>query len=373
MNTSHIQAIILAAGASTRFNTGSSKLIVPLCGQELILYPVKALHSLNISQTVVVGHYKEQVIEACQKAEAQNIQFVDQKQQRGTGDALLSTRATWNKDHLLVINGDMPLITAEIIKKLCDIHLQHNCAMTFITAHYAEPGGYGRVIKEEDNPIKIVENRDFTGDVAIDCCINAGIYIFNRAFLEESINNLTIHENSSEFYITDLVEIAHKNKKQVKTVQVSFDSIRGVNTLKELWECEQIKRACLMSYWMEQGVRFPMAHKVHIEVDVEIGAGSTIESGVQLLKGTKIGKNCVIEPYSIIDNAIIEDNVCVKSHSIIKDSTIKKQSCVGPFTYIHNKSILAEHSLIGSFIEMSENKHTCTKEKKMTYLGDTVA
>lgn len=368
----NIQAVILAAGSSSRFKTGTSKLLVPLCGQQLILYPINVVEKLNLPTTIVIGHNKEEIQQSVkQHKTSNNISFVEQKEQRGTGDAFLCSSAQWRSDHILVLNGDMPLITSDIIQSLIEKHVETDSAISFATAHFPEPGGYGRVIRK-NGKIEIIENRDFTGDVSVDCCINAGLYLFKKSFVQEAIRNLQPHGNSNEFYITDLIKIASDNGLGVETIQVAFDTIRGINTLKELWACEQIKRGQLMSYWMDEGVRFPMAHKVHIEIDVEIGAGTIIESGVQLLKGTKIGKNSCVGPYSVIDSCIIGDKVEIKSHTVIKDSIIKSGACVGPFAHIHDSSVIEEEAVVGSFVEVVRSTIGAkTKAKHLAYLGDT--
>jgi len=230
----NIQAIVLAAGKATRFNTGTTKLTQKICGQEMVLYLTKVLAQMKIPTTLVVGYQKEQVIETVKQHHGDTITFVTQEEQLGTGHALMCTKPQWDSEHLLILNGDMPLIAQDIIQELYDKHCATQAAMSFVVAHSADPAGYsyGRVI-QKDGSIQIVEAKHFEGDTHEHCFVNAGIYIISRSFLESAITEIKKNEKSKEFYITDLVKIAGDHKKTVSTTLASFDRIRGVNDLQD--------------------------------------------------------------------------------------------------------------------------------------------
>jgi bifunctional UDP-N-acetylglucosamine pyrophosphorylase/glucosamine-1-phosphate N-acetyltransferase len=371
-----IQGVVLAAGKATRFRSHKSKLLEPLCGRPMIVYVTDLLQSSNIQTTYVVGyqaHTVQQTIESSLTDHDTHATFVLQEEQKGTGHALLISQPTWTGDHILVMNGDMPLITRETLNQLIEHHLIAQASATFVIAHNADPDqkGYGRIVKQ-NNSIKIVEAKDFSGDLNEHCCINAGIYIFERKFLEHHINALTQNNAAHEFYITDLIQIASDNNLRVETVTTSFDQIRGVNTFKELWAAEQIKRGELISNHLDHGVRFGSPHTVHIDIDITIGAGTTIGSGVRIEQGTHIGSNCVIEPLVILDNATIEDNCTVYSHSIIRNAVVKKNAHIGPFAHIHEGTIIETGSIIGNFVEIKRSTFGAeSKAKHHAYISDT--
>jgi bifunctional UDP-N-acetylglucosamine pyrophosphorylase/glucosamine-1-phosphate N-acetyltransferase len=204
-----------------------------------------------------------------------------------------------------------------------------------------------------------------------DCFVNAGIYVFKKDFLKKYVTSLAPHENSNEIYLTDLIEIAHKNKLTVSTVNAPFDTVRGVNTLKELWAAEQIQRSAIIEHWMSQGVRFSYAQSTHIDVDVTIGSGTCIEAGVQLLSGTRIGKQCTVKSYACIKNSILSDQVTIQSHTVVTDATIGELCVVGPFAHIHNNSVIGSESIIGNFVEVTKSSiaHK-TKIKHLSYIGN---
>jgi bifunctional UDP-N-acetylglucosamine pyrophosphorylase/glucosamine-1-phosphate N-acetyltransferase len=305
-----IQAIVLAAGQGSRFNTGISKLITPVCGQPMIVYPLKTITAAVSSITVIVGFQKEAVQQCIINASLPSITFVEQQEQLGTGHAVLCSRPYWHADHLLIINGDMPLITDDIIQKLCLLHNSQQAAISFVIAHHVEAtSAYGRVV-QKDGSIQIVEKKHFTENVATHPYINAGIYLINRTFLERYLPTLKQH-STHEFYITDLVEVANKNSLPVALLDAPYDTIRGVNTLQELAAVEQIMCMQRIHYWMERGVRFILPHTSYIEHTVTIGKATVIGAGAQLMGTTHIGEFCTIDPYTILHNQVVHNNAHV--------------------------------------------------------------
>lgn len=368
----NIQAIILAAGKSTRFNTEQTKLAQTLCGTAMILFPTKLLQQLQITTTVVVGYQQDVIKKIISDEHGDTIAFVAQENQKGTGHALACTKNSWEKNNILVMNGDVPLVTAEIIESLYNEHIQHNAAISFVTSCNpdATNTSYGRVITTETS-IAIVEAKDFVGNINDNHPINAGIYLINKDFLHNYSAMLTDSNASKEFYITDLVSIASNNNLPVATINAPFDTIRGINTFNELEKAEQIKRSHLIQHWMNNGVRFSFATNVHLDCNVTIGQGSYIGNGVHLRGNTAIGKNCTVAEFSSLDNVIMEDNTTINSHCLIKDTYIKSGSKVGPFAHLHSNVTAGPNTTIGNFVEVKNSTIGAnTKAKHLTYIGD---
>lgn len=330
-----VQAIILAAGRSRRFMGPKSKLISPLCGQEMVLFVTSVLEKLNMESLVVVGHQKELMIDIINKHHKAIFSFIEQETQGGTGHAVVCTKSHWHKDHILVVNGDMPLITTDIIEALYKKHIQSNAALSFVVAHNVDPltGAFGRIV-EKKGAIAIVEAKDFAGRIQDHPYINAGIYLVSRAFLENSISHLKQHGNSQEWYITDLVEIACASREKICTVDVPFDRVRGINTISELAAAQEIVRRDIIEYWMQKGVIFTMPSTVHIDKSVHIGNNCVIHAGVQLLGSTHIGNFACIFPYAVLNNMHVGDCVTVGAHSVLSDSIVEKNKILPAFTHI---------------------------------------
>lgn len=369
----HMQAIILAAGKSTRLKTGQNKLLEKICGQPMIIFATKLFESLDVSTTVVIGYQKE-LIKKCLSNHhtSDNITFAVQENQQGTAHALECTREHWKKDHILIMNGDMPLVTAEIIQSLYEKHIESDATLSFAMAHHTDPNtSYGRVVKNE-HTIKVIEAKEFKGNSTDHCCINAGIYLVKRSFLEQHIHAIKPNEVSKEFHITDLIEKASEAGKTIATISAPFDYIRGINNQHELWAAEQIQRSNIIKYWMEHGVRFSVAHNVHIDLDVTIGQGSYIGCGVHLLYGTKIGNNCKVHEYATLEKVTVGDNGIIYPFSIIKNSTIGNGAQVGPFAHIRENSVIADQAVVGNFVEVKSSiVGAASKAKHLTYIGDT--
>lgn len=306
-----LQAILLAAGGSTRFNTDKTKLGYDICGQKMIIRALSPMITHDIPTTVVVGHQKEDVTQIITEAEIPHISFVEQKERLGTGHAVLVTQKFWQADHILVMNGDMPLVTPEVIKQLWQTHLHNNATISIATTYCVDPEiAYGRIV-ETEGKVEVIEAKHFTEAITDYPYVNAGIYLIRRDFLEIYLPHVQQNRVTKEFYITDLIKLASDNGYTITTSEAPFETIHGVNTLKQLAHVEQVKRTELIEHWMKQGVHFIMPHTVHIDEQVTIGKGTVIGAGVQLHGNTHIGTNCTIEPYCILENAVITDNQIV--------------------------------------------------------------
>ncbi len=363
------QAIVLAAGRSSRFNTSAIKLSFTLCGQEMIRYPLNVLKALKIKTLVVVG-YQQEIIRGILDKYSYPVECVEQTIQKGTGHALLCTKPYWTEDTLLILNGDVPLITEAHIAELMKRHRSTDATISFIASYNADPSviGYGRVI-DNGEQVSIVEQREFTGDPARECRLNAGVYLIERAFLEDTLPSLETHP-SGEIFITDLIHKASEQKKKIEIVDIPFDHVRGINTLKELWVAERLMRSDIINSWMAQGVRFIAPESVVIDYDVTLSPDTVVGYGVQLLKGTQVGRKVTIDAFSVLDGAIIGDSAIIHSHSVISHASVHSMAQVGPFARVHQHSTLHAESVVGNFVEVSKTTlgHK-SKAKHLTYLG----
>lgn len=365
-----IQAIVLAAGHASRFGTGSNKQLAKICGQAMILYILKALQELSIPKTVVVGFQAQEVKAEIEHSKIKDINFAYQPKRSGTGDALMCSRELWNKDKILILNGDAPLINPELILDLYKAHKENNAALSICSTFVTDPKGYGRIV-EEDGNVRIVEQKDCNAEQRKINKINPGIYLISKSLLSELIDQITPSPISGEIYVTEIVRLAGLKKEKIYTHPVNYEYVRGVDTLETLFEAEQIKRSELIKNFMAKGVRFTLPQSNHLDIDVKIGKGSVIGAGVHLLEKTEIGENVEVGAYSIIEKSKIENEVIIKSHSVISDSIIKNRAKVGPFAYLRNETILEENSSIGSFVEVKKSRlDSKSKAKHLAYIGD---
>jgi bifunctional UDP-N-acetylglucosamine pyrophosphorylase/glucosamine-1-phosphate N-acetyltransferase len=315
--------------------------------------------------------YQADAVQAeVEKADIKNTAFVLQEEQLGTGHAVACSQETWNRENILILYGDMPLVTKELIENLIQEHQETNATITFLTAMVMDPSGYGRVI-ERDGKFTIIEQKDATPEQCSINRINAGIYVMKRAFLEESIKKIGTSSISGEIYLVDLIKMACDQEQIVHAIQVPYDNVRGVNTLQDLWGVEQIKRSDFIKHWMANGVRFELAQSIHIDINVTIGAGSFIGTGVHLLGDTTIGEECFVGAFSIVSNSTVNDSSTIHSHSVVQNSKIGSNVHVGPFARLHEHVVVGDNAHVGNFVEVKRSIIGAkSRAKHLSYLGD---
>lgn len=234
----NVQAVMLAAGKSRRFGD-QNKMIVHLLGIPMVIRALKPLQTLHIPTTVIVGYEKELVMQTIIDAQFNNIQFAEQKEQLGTGHAVMCAEHTFTKEHIFIAYGDMPLLSEELITRLYNQHIAQKADITFTTAFCTDPANaYGRIVTTKDG-IVIIEKKHFTFDIKDYPYVNAGIYIIKQSVLHRCLPEITINKQSNEFYLTDLIEIGNKYKLKIVPVEVPFEEVQGINTKDEFKKVEE--------------------------------------------------------------------------------------------------------------------------------------
>jgi len=319
----NVEAVILAAGRSSRFVAAKSKLLTPFCGKEMLLYPIEAAQKSNIPVILVLGHQKEAILSLLEEKKVP-ITHVVQDEPRGTAHAVNVARKKLTKETILVLNGDGPMVDENLLEGLLQRHFETDATITFVTAENTDPTlSVGRVFVDDKGTIEIIEDKAFTGDRSLACQINAGIYVIKRTFLDGHIDTIEPYA-WGEVGIPELIKIATEKNERVSTFETAIHRILGINTLKELAYAEKVKRQELVQYWMTQGVRFIDPENTIIDTTVSIGPYTTIGAGVHLLNAAQIGSYVTIGPYAIVDDATIADTVSIEPHAVIHRSQIFK-------------------------------------------------
>ncbi|APW66755.1 UDP-N-acetylglucosamine diphosphorylase/glucosamine-1-phosphate N-acetyltransferase [Poseidonibacter parvus] len=336
--------IILAAGAGTRMKSTTPKVLHKISGKAMLYYSIKEALKLSDDITVVLFHQAQRVKEEMQK-HFSNINYViqDHENYPGTGGAVMGITPKY--EEVLVLNGDMPLIQSEELKKF---DIDATIVMSVLELESAD--GYGRVIVENGAVKKIVEQKDANESELAVTTANAGIYQFNTKFLLDNLPKLSNDNAQSEYYITDLIEIAIKQGKVLKPLAVSEENFKGVNSKVELADAEVIHQNRIKNEFLKQGVIMRLPDTIYIEEGVEIEGESILENGVTLLGNAKI------------------INSHIKTNSIVEDSVLK-DSDIGPMARVRPGSELNETHL-GNFVETKKALLTGVKAGHLTYLGD---
>ena len=365
---------ILAAGMGTRLKSKHPKVLHQIGGRPLLEYVIEAASAVVPAADVyaIIGHEAERVRAA---VDFTGVRFVLQQPQRGTGHALMAARvALQNYDHVLVLSGDVPLIRPETIARLRDFHLSRRAAMTILTAEPPDPTGYGRVVRRvrSDAVLAIVEQKALRPEQRRLREINSGIYAFATRPLFAHIDRLTADNAHREFYLTDMAALLTKAKETVVALKAEdTGEVLGVNTRAELARLDARLRERKCAQLMAAGVTIYRPETCLIDSAVEVGADTVIEPFVQLLGGTRVGKDCCIRSYSVIFGSEIGDNVVVRPGCMIEGSRLAAGAVVGPYSHLRPGSEIGEGAHVGNFVETKKARlGKGSKANHLTYLGD---
>ena len=237
--------VIMAAGKGTRMkNSEKAKVMFEVAGKPMIQHVVDLAVALNSARIIaVVGFYRESVTTYVHRT-SPSVEFAVQEPQLGTGHAVMQAKNLLRdfRGDVLVLSGDVPLLREQTIRELISVHREKNAVATILTADLEDPSGYGRVLRGEgDNVVGIVEHKDATDDQRKVREINSGIYIFDNAHLFDALGHITTHNAQNEYYLTDVFGYYWEHGMKVAAKKaVDFDEVRGVNTVEQLEEANEV-------------------------------------------------------------------------------------------------------------------------------------
>lgn len=367
-------ALILAAGKGTRMKSVTAKVMQPILNEPMLSYTLNALQGCqHVSTAVVVGYGKEEVI-AYVKRDWPHIATIEQKQQKGTGDAVKISSSFWeNYDNLLVLPGDVPLITSDTIDLLMRRHVEKGSALSFISFQASNAVGYGRVVRA-GGVVRIVEEKDATKEELKISEVNSGVYAFSTDALKRHIKSLECKNAQGEYYLTDLVEIFQSAGERVEVVLGEREEeFLGVNDPFQLARTTALLRESILARWMERGVKCVDPSTVWIGPNVLFEGEAFISPNVQIYGRTVVGDRCNIGSFSIIRDCRLESQVHINSHVIIENSSIGREAVVGPFAYLRDGAELMAQAFAGKFVEIKKSKIGArSKVPHLSYIGDAI-
>jgi len=383
-----LKAVILSAGKGTRFKSEKPKVLHEILGKPMIFYVKSAVEWINPDEIIfVVGHKKEEVIKAIN---CNDCKFVEQKEQLGTGHAVLQAEKYIDFDgYVLILNGDTPLIKGQTLKDAVNYlfalinyegrnikdknYKNKEIAGLILTAKLQNPYGYGRIVKGKAGVVeKIVEEKDASIIEKQINEVNSGIYIVYAPYLKKALKQIENNNSQKEYYLTDIVKILKEEGKKFYTFDVGdYTQILGVNDRWQLANVENILKSQYMYFWALNGVSFHNVDSIWIDFDVDFGKDIEIFQGTSLKGNTKIDDKTIIYENCIIKNSKIGKNVKIYPNTIIEDSVIEDNAEVGPFARIRNNTKIGKDTSIGNFVEVKNSKiGEKTAAKHLTYLGD---
>jgi bifunctional UDP-N-acetylglucosamine pyrophosphorylase/glucosamine-1-phosphate N-acetyltransferase len=372
MNDLHV--LVLAAGKSTRMKSARPKVLHDLAGRMLIEHVLTTAATLPTkSTTLVVGHAADEVKAAL--SSWTNLQFVIQSPQLGTGHAVLQAEQLLanEKGTLLLLYGDVPLLSAGTLNRLLEAHHASHAAATVLTTELPDPYGYGRIVRDADGQIaRIVEERDASAGERVIREINSGIYALSLSKLFESLHQLAADNAQGEYYLTDLVSVFRKAGRRVEALCIdNADELRGVNSRVELAEMSRQVRDRKNRALMLSGVTLEDPATTYVDEDVEIGADTTLGPNVRIQGRSAVGAGVMIHAGVRLTNVTVGNNVIVLDHCVITNSSIGDGAKLGPFAHVRPDSVVGPSAHVGNFVELKKTTlERGAKANHLAYLGD---
>ncbi len=366
---SKLNIVILAAGKGTRMHSDKPKVLHEVAGKPILAHVIACAKALNPQKIIVVYGFGGEIVREAFAHE--DITWVNQAEQHGTGHAVqqavpyLDTGA-----NTLVLLGDVPLVSAEACKKLIQ---QANAKLAILSFNKKDPTGYGRILRDTNLVTAIVEHKDATEAQRKITEVNTGIMAMPNVHLINWLSQLTNNNAQGEYYLTDIVELAVKDKVEV-VAEITADewSVTGINSKVDLSQIERVHQSRIAQQLLQQGVTLKDPARLDVRGnlvcgrDVEIDVNCIFEGNVSLGDNVKIAANCIIK------NATIQANTHILPFTHIDDANIGENSRIGPYARLRPDTTLAAETHIGNFVELKNAQVDIgSKINHLSYVGDT--
>ena len=366
-----LETLILAAGKGTRMKSKLPKVLHKIGGKPMLRHVIDAAKRAgSVREVVVIGAGAEMV-----EHEITGVEFVMQTEQLGTGHAVLCAKENFanSTGTLLILCGDTPLLTSDLLKKFIAAHEESNCAVTVLTAEMPDATGYGRVIREDDGTFKkIVEDKDANSIEKQIREVNAGVYCADIRKLFNALDKVGNDNAQGEYYLPDVLSILKSEREKVAIYTAEYcDETLGINTRIQLAAADQIIRRKKLHALMNSGVTIVDPGTTFIDCDVEIGQDTIIHPNTYLEGSTTIGADCDIGPNVRFTNMKVGNSVTAQ-FSYCHEAEIADGVTLGPYVHIRPGSKIGQNVKIGNFVEVKNS--TIGEETKLPhlqYIGDT--
>ncbi|MCF8998340.1 bifunctional UDP-N-acetylglucosamine diphosphorylase/glucosamine-1-phosphate N-acetyltransferase GlmU [Acinetobacter nectaris] len=362
--------IILAAGKGTRMRSQLPKVLQPLAGKPLLGHVIQTSKQLQAQRIITIfGHGGSTVQETFKQ---ENIEWVEQAEQLGTGHAVQMTLPVLPHDGFsLILYGDVPLVTSETLEKL--LEASQNTGIGMITLNVADPTGYGRIVRKNQKVQAIVEHKDASEEQRQITEINTGIYCVENQKLHEWLPNLSNANSQGEYYLTDIVAMAVADGLEIASIQPALDfEVEGINDRIQLASLERVFQQQQAFNLMRHGVAFADPARFDLRGSVTTGQDVYIDINVILEGHCEIGSNVEIGAGCILKDARIASNTKIQPYSVIDHAIVGEKVIIGPFARLRPGTELADEVHIGNFVEVKNSRlEKGVKANHFTYLGDS--
>ena len=365
-------AVILAAGKGTRMTSCKPKALQTLAGRTLVEHIIVKLADVAIDEVVII-HSPEAKKDFEKKIGTnKKITYVEQEQALGTAHALKTALPHVTSENLLVLLGDVPLLSRRTIGKLKEQTLDND--LVVLTGEVKNPFGYGRIVKDsEGKPMAIIEELDCDETQRKIKEINSGIMAFKTNVVKNLVESIKPNPKKNEYYLTDAIEIAYHEDLRTVSYRTTEEEVFGVNSKKDLAEAEKINRKKIADELMDSGVTVIDPNRIDVRGKLTCGKDVTIDVNTVFIGDVTLGDGVSIAPFSVIANSIIGDETDIHSHSNIEEADIGSKCNIGPFARIRPQTKLEEGAKVGNFVETKKAViGRGSKVNHLTYIGDAI-
>ncbi len=348
--------VILAAGEGTRMRSSLPKVLHPVCGRPMIAWTVQAAQDAGAGAVVVVDNPKRRLADVL----APGVETAIQERPLGTGDAVRAATPFIDPGQpVVVLAGDVPLITAEAIRALATAHAGAGAAATIATMVLDDASGYGRVVRGEDGTVERVVETKVAGDATeAELAIrevNTGILAFDGGKLLDALPQLRAANAQGELYLPDTLPVLRAGGERIVAHVITDPTLTlGVNDRVDLAEVTRHAQRRILEDHMRNGVTFRHPESVVVDAGVAIGADTTVEAGTGLHGATRVGAGAVVGPHTTLIDATVGDGAKVL-HSYVTGARIGPGASVGPFAYLRPDAELQEGAKAGTFVEIKNS------------------
>lgn len=366
------KVLVLAAGKGTRFKSDLPKVLHKVLGKPMLWYVLKAAKESGASEVITVVGHRRDLVEEFLKAEFPDVKVVYQDEQLGTGHAVMCAEGLLKgfKGKLVVANGDMPLVRAEDIRALSSAEGD----MVVLTAKTENPSGYGRVIRDGEEVLYIVEEKDADEEEKKVKEVNTGIYAFDVEKLFGALKEIDNNNAQKEYYLPDVLKVfKQKGYKVVSVKSEDFSRFMGVNNRYELSKVEKLLLKEIVKNHCLNGVTVHNPDLAYIEPDVKIGRDTEVFAPVVIRGKTEIGEGCFIGAFTEIRDSKVGNGVKIETHCWMEGAVLEDGAQVGPFAKLRKGTYLESGAKVGTFVETKNARiEKGAKANHLTYLGDCV-
>ena len=362
--------VVLAAGKGTRMRTDRPKSLHSVAGRTLLAWALDIASALDPEETsIVIGHDADTVARSCPP----DASVVIQEPQLGTGhavqvglDGLTNLETT-----VVIIPGDMPLISKASISKLVATHRKDENAATVMTVELEDPTGYGRIVRADNAVTAIVEERDCSDDERTIEEVNTSVYAFSGSLLKAALENVTTNNDQGEYYLTDVIGILVAQGHRVGAVVVPSVEGTGVNTQRQLADVGAVLRDRINNALMDGGVSMVDPSSTYIDADVQVDPGATILPSTMLTGSTSVASGAVVGPNVEAHDSVIGTDARVR-YAVLDRARVGSKASVGPYAYLRPGAVLEDGAKAGTYVEIKASVvGRNSKVPHLSYIGDT--